>query len=54
MGFPIEEARGALRLTLGRTTTPDDIQRACALVPAVIARVRAGSAALAAEAAGTG
>lgn len=54
MGYPVEEARGALRLTLGRTTTAEDIQRACSLVPAVIARVRAGSMALAAESAGLG
>jgi cysteine desulfurase len=47
MGFPHEEARSALRLSLGRTTTPDEIDRAAALVPAIIERVRAGGEALA-------
>ena len=46
MGFPHEEARGALRLSLGRTTTVDEIDRASALVPAAIERVRAGHAQL--------
>ena len=49
MGFPEEEARGALRLSLGRTTTEEDVAFACQLVPAVIARQREGAAALAAE-----
>lgn len=46
MGFPHDEARGALRLSLGRTTTAADIDRASALVPAAIERVRAGYAEL--------
>lgn len=46
MGFPYEEARGALRLSLGRTTTADEIDRAVALVPAAIEHVRAGHAEL--------
>jgi cysteine desulfurase len=49
MGYPPEEARGALRLTLGRTTTVDEIETACRVVPATIARVREGTAALKAD-----
>ncbi len=49
MGYPAEEARGALRLTLGRTTTEADIDLACRIVPATIERVRAGAVALAAR-----
>ena len=49
MGYPTEEARGAVRLTLGRTTTEEEIARAVEVVPQVIARMRAGSAAVAAD-----
>jgi cysteine desulfurase len=49
MGYPDEEARGALRLSLGRTTTDADIDQAVAIVPAAIARLREGSAALAGD-----
>ncbi len=49
MGYPPEEARGALRLTLGRSTTTEEIQIACRVVPEVIARVREGSRALVAD-----
>jgi cysteine desulfurase len=49
MGFPEEEARGALRLSLGRTTTDDEIDRAMALVPTTIARIRDAAAALAGD-----
>ena len=45
MGYPEEEARGALRLSLGRTTTDAEIDQAVAIVPAVIGRLRDGSAA---------
>jgi cysteine desulfurase len=47
MGYPDEEARGALRLSLGRTTTEADIEEASAIVPQVIAHQRAASGALA-------
>jgi cysteine desulfurase len=40
MGYPEEEARGALRLSLGRTTTDADIDAAVELIPAIIARQR--------------
>jgi cysteine desulfurase len=49
MGYPDEEARGALRLSLGRTTTDDDIALACEVVPRVIASMRLGSTAVAAD-----
>ena len=49
MGYPDEEARGALRLSLGRTTTDDEVAVACAVVPRVIASMRLGSAAVAAD-----
>jgi len=47
MGYPDEEARGALRLSLGRTTTEADIEEACTIVPRVIAHQRVASGALA-------
>ena len=50
MGYPEDEARGALRLSLGRTTSDEDVALATTLVPAVIARQREGAAALAVEA----
>lgn len=44
MGVPTEEGMGALRLTLGRTTTAADIDTVVAELPAVIERARlAGS-----------
>jgi cysteine desulfurase len=49
MGYPDEEARGALRLSLGRTTSETEIERAIDVVPAIIARLRDGSSALAAD-----
>ncbi|MFI5255273.1 MAG: cysteine desulfurase family protein [Candidatus Limnocylindrales bacterium] len=49
MGFPADEASGAVRLSLGRTTTDPEVAEAVAIVPAVIRRMRAGSSALAAD-----
>ncbi len=49
MGYPDEEARGALRLSLGRTTTDEEVAVACDVVPRVIASMRLGSAAVAAD-----
>jgi cysteine desulfurase len=54
MGYPDEEARGALRLSLGRTTTDVDIDAACEVVPRVVASMRVGSAAVAADPLGQG
>jgi cysteine desulfurase len=47
LGYPEEEARGSLRLTLGRTTTADEIEQAVAVVPQAISRLRSATAALA-------
>ncbi|HLB44616.1 MAG TPA: cysteine desulfurase family protein, partial [Candidatus Limnocylindrales bacterium] len=43
LGYPEEETRGSLRLTLGRTTTAADIAQAETIVPATIARLRAAT-----------
>jgi cysteine desulfurase len=49
MGYPEDEARGALRLSLGRTNTDEEIERAVQLVPETIARMRAASVVVAAD-----
>ena len=49
MGYPDEEARGALRLSLGRTTTAEEVAEAVRIVPPVIERMRSAGAALAAD-----
>jgi cysteine desulfurase len=54
MGYPEEEARGALRLSLGRTTTDDEIEHAADVVPRVVASMRLGSAVVAADPLGQG
>ena len=54
MGFPDDEARGSLRLTLGRTTTDDEIDRAVRVVPQTIARLRAASAVVTVDPLGEG
>lgn len=54
MGFPEEEARGALRLSLGRTTTEAEIEEAVAIVPRVLGAMRIGAAAVAADPLGQG
>ncbi len=40
MGVPPALARGGLRLTLGVTSTPDDVDRVLDVVPAAVARLR--------------
>jgi cysteine desulfurase len=54
MGYPEEESRGALRLSLGRTTTDEEIAHACAIVPRVVASMRLGTMAVAADPLGQG
>ena len=49
LGYPDEEARGSLRLTLGRPTTDEEIEAAAGLIPPAIERVRAGAALVAAD-----
>jgi cysteine desulfurase len=46
MGYPPTEARGALRISLGRTTSDDDIQAVLRVLPGTIERLRAGRARL--------
>jgi cysteine desulfurase len=54
MGYPDEEARGALRLSLGRTTTANEVDIAVRIVPQTIASMRVGAAAVAADPLGQG
>lgn len=54
MGYPDEEARGAIRFSLGRTTTDAEIDEAIEIVPRVIAESRAAAAVLAADPLGQG
>lgn len=49
MGYPDDEARGALRLSMGRTTTDDEVATAIEVVPRVIASMQVGSATVAAD-----
>jgi cysteine desulfurase len=46
MGYPDEEARGSLRLTVGRTTSDEDVDAAVDAVPRIIAAQRAGARAI--------
>jgi cysteine desulfurase len=43
IGLPAEEARASLRFSLGRHTTPSDIEFALSVVPAAVARLRSFS-----------
>jgi cysteine sulfinate desulfinase/cysteine desulfurase-like protein len=49
MGYTQAEALGALRLSLGRATTDAEVNEACLVVPRVIAAIRDGSVAQAAD-----
>jgi cysteine desulfurase len=44
MGYPPAEARGSLRLSLGRTTTDDDIDAVRYALPPIVDRLREGAA----------
>ncbi len=44
MGFPADEARGALRLSLGRATTEAEIDEALGIIPGAIMRLAAADA----------
>jgi cysteine desulfurase len=52
MGVPDALVRGALRITLGHTSTDADVEAALAALPAAVARARGAGAAVAAAAAG--
>ena len=54
MGYPDDEARGALRFSLGRTTTDAEVDEAAAIIIDVLGRERAAAAALAADPLGQG
>lgn len=54
LGYPDEEARGSLRLSLGRTTTREDVDQAAVLVPETIARMRSATAMVAVDPLGEG
>ncbi len=43
MGYPEDEARGAVRLSLGRTTTDAEIDQAATVVPAILRRLSEAS-----------
>jgi len=49
MGYPEDEARGSLRLTLGRITTESDVESAAEIIPRTLAGLRIGSARVAAD-----
>jgi cysteine desulfurase len=49
MGYPDDEARGSLRLSLGRSTTEAEIDVALDLVPRVVADARVAAATIAAD-----
>jgi cysteine desulfurase len=54
MGYPDEEARGSLRLSLGRTTTDAEIDEAVRLVPRILAEARAAAAVMSSDPLGQG
>jgi cysteine desulfurase len=54
MGYPDDEARGALRVSLGRTNTDEEIATAIEVVPGVIASMQVGSASVARDPLGQG
>jgi cysteine desulfurase len=49
MGYPDDEARGSLRLSLGRSTTDAEIDEAIEIVPGVLEASRAAAAVIAAD-----
>ena len=54
MGYPDEESRGALRMSLGRTTTAAEIDVVAVAIPRSLAMLRLGAAAIAADPLGLG
>ncbi len=54
MGYPDEESAGALRISLGRTTSAAEVDLASEAIPRVLAMLRLGSAAIAADPLGAG
>jgi cysteine desulfurase len=54
MGYPDDEARGALRVSLGRTNTDEDVATAIDVIPRVIASMQVGTASVARDPLGQG
>ena len=54
MGYPEDEARGSLRISIGRTTTDEEIDAALEIVPRVVTGVQAAATTLAADPLGQG
>ena len=54
MGYPDEESRGALRMSLGRTTTSAEVDTAVLAIPRSLAMLRLGAIAIAADPLGEG
>ena len=54
MGYPTDEARGSLRLSLGRTTTQAEVDAAASVLAAVLDVQRAAAQAIAADPLGQG
>jgi cysteine desulfurase len=54
MGYPDDEARGALRVSLGRTNTEEEIATAVDVIPRVIASMQVGTASVARDPLGQG
>jgi cysteine desulfurase len=54
MGYPDDEARGALRISMGRTTTDEEVDTAIDVVPRVIASMQVGTASVARDPLGQG
>jgi cysteine desulfurase len=54
MGYPDDEARGALRVSLGRTNTDEEIATAIDVIPRVIASMQVGTASVARDPLGQG
>jgi cysteine desulfurase len=49
MGYPDDEARGSLRLSLGRSTADAEIDTAIEVIPRILADSRVAAAVLAAD-----
>jgi cysteine desulfurase len=54
MGYPDEESRGALRMSLGRTTSAAEVDAAALAIPRSLAMLRLGAIAIAADPLGQG
>ena len=54
MGYPDDEARGALRVSMGRTTSDEEIATAAEVVPRVVASMQVGTASVVRDPLGQG